>query len=129
MFFKKWDIVVIAGFFAAAAIAWLIYQNSFADKPAKAEIYYYAARVMTVELDTGVDKTFSIPQNEHVIFHQYKDGSICFEESGCPDKICVNAGRIGTIGQSAACLPNGIILKIVPKNGRSEDDLDAVAGN
>ena len=32
------------------------------------------------------------------------------------------------VGQSAACLPNGLVLKIVPLNERSEDDLDIVVG-
>jgi len=43
---------------------------------------------------------------------EVKDGRIAFIHSDCPDKVCVNTGFIGTPGQSAACLPNRVILII-----------------
>ncbi|HYE68792.1 MAG TPA: NusG domain II-containing protein, partial [Anaerovoracaceae bacterium] len=73
--------------------------------------------------------TFSIPQDENVIFHLYQDGSIAFVESDCPDKVCIHAGKLKMTGQFAACLPNGIVMKIVPEKERSEDDPDLVIGN
>ena len=114
---------------AAGLISFLIYQNYASDKRAVAEIYYYSELAATVDLNTGVDQTFTIPQDENVVFHLYPDGGICFEKSDCPDKVCVHAGRLHTVGQSAACLPNGIILKIVPGEMRNGDDMDIVVGN
>ena len=64
-----------------------------------------------------------------MVFHLYKDGSIAFEESDCPDRVCIHAGRLKTAGQFAACLPNGIVMKIVPEKERSEGDADIVIGN
>ena len=49
------------------------------------------------------------------------EGRVRFEESGCPDKICVHTGWLSRAGQSAACLPAGIILRV---EGREEDGLD-----
>lgn len=126
-FFKKTDIIVVIAIVLLSISFWLTYNYCFADKPAKAEIYYDSTLVQTVDLTKGVEKTFSIPQNEHVVFHLFKDGSICFEQSNCPDQICVHTGKIHTVRQYAACLPNRIILKIVSENNQ-ENSPDIIVG-
>jgi len=128
-FFKKTDIIIIIGIIAVSAVSWYLYNDFFGKDRVKAEIYYYSDLVETVDLSMGQDRTFSIPQDENVVFHLYEDGSIAFEESDCPDKICIQAGRLKTAGQFAACLPNGIVLKIVPVKENGDDDLDLVIGN
>ena len=127
-FYKKTDIMIVLAIVIVSLVTWGIYSFIFADKSGKAEIYYESKLVKTVVLDTGVDKTFSIPQNEHVVFHLYKDGRIKFEHSDCPDKICIKSGKLKMVGRTAACLPNKIILKIVPSKDRGEDDLDMIVG-
>jgi hypothetical protein len=127
-FFKKSDIIVILVLLVFAIAFAVLYRLINTDKSAVAEIYYNSELVETVDLNTGIDKTFSIPQDDHVIFHLYKDGAIRFEESDCPDKICVKAGKLSIVGESAACLPNKIVIKIVPKSGYSDDDIDIIIG-
>lgn len=127
-FFRKADIIIIGIILIFSLIFYVAYSHSVEDRPARAEIYYYSLLVETIDLDMGIDKTFSIPQNQNVIFHLYADGSICFEESDCPDHVCVNTGKLKMIGEYAACLPNGIILKIVPAGERADDDIDLVIG-
>lgn len=127
-FIKKADVVILLVLFAVCSAGWLLYQKEYGSKAAVAEIYYKSELVETVDLTKGVDRRFSISQNKHVVFHQYSDGSICFEESNCRDKICIKAGRLKTIGQSAACLPNQIVLKIVAKDGRKTNGPDMVIG-
>jgi len=126
-FFKKTDLIIIISILVVSLITWITYNYIFSEKSAKAEIYYYSELVETVDLGSGIDKTFTIPQDEHVILHLYKDGSIRFEESDCPDKVCINAGKLNTVGQFAACLPNGVVVKIIPADNYSEDDLDIIA--
>lgn len=128
-FFKRTDIIIIIGIIAVSAVSWAVYSHIFADDRVKAEIYYYSDLVETVELFRREEKIFSIPQDEHVVFHQYPDGSIAFEESDCPDKVCIHAGKLRMTGQFAACLPNGIVMKIVPVKEHGEDDADLVIGN
>lgn len=127
-FFKKSDIIVLAIIVIIGVVSWAAYNYFFSNKTAKVEIYYKTTLVETIDLNTRVDKTFSIPQNKHVIFHLYKDGSVRFEESNCPDKICVKTGKLSKVGETAACLPNEIFLKIVPAKNRSSNDLDGVVG-
>lgn len=127
-FFKRTDLLIIMGILMGGAASWGIYHFSFALQQAKAEIYYDSKLVETVDLNSGEEKIFSIPQDENVVFHLYKDGTVAFEESDCPDKVCIHAGRLRTPGQFAACLPNGIVLKIVPAGERNEEDMDLVIG-
>ena len=127
-FFKKTDSFIVIGILCIGILLLLFVPRFMGKDSGKAEIYYKSKLVKTVELNTGKDETFSIPQNPHVVFHLYSDGSIRFEESNCPDKICIKAGKLRRVGESAACLPNGIILKIVPSKERSDDDLDMVVG-
>lgn len=128
MFFKKTDIIIIFVIIAASAVSFAIYRHIASERAAVAQIYYYSELVSTVELNTKTDKTFSVPQNNNVVFHLFDDGSICFEESDCPDKVCIKSGRLRLAGQSAACLPNGFILKIVPKGEYEQNDVDLVVG-
>jgi hypothetical protein len=128
-FFKRTDIIIIIGIIAVSAASWGIYNYAFAEDQVRAEIYYYSDLVKTVELNTGEDTTFSIPEDENVVFRLYQDGSIAFVESDCPDKVCIHAGKLKTVGQFAACLPNGIVVKLVPAKEHGEDDADIVIGN
>lgn len=121
--------IIIAAIILISAVSWGIYTYIFAEDRVKAEIYYYSELIETVDLSSGEEKSFSIPQDENVIFHLYQDGSIAFTESDCPDRVCIHAGKLKMAGQFAACLPNGIVIKIVPEKERSEDDADLVIGN
>jgi len=127
-FLKKTDILIVLAIVLIGIGSWTIYNYTYASKPAKAEIYYKSELVKTIDLHTGIDTTFSIPQNEHVVFHIYKDGNIRFEKSDCPDKICVKSGNLKSVGEAAACLPNEIFLKIVPMKDRSDSDIDMIVG-
>lgn len=123
---KKRDIYLVVGVLIIAAFVYGGYRIYVSNIPAKAEIYYGSELVKTVMLNTGTDERFTVPEDEDVVFHLYADGSICFEESDCPDHICINSGRLHTVGQSAACLPNKLILKIVPMNEHTKDDVDMI---
>lgn len=116
-FFKKTDLIIIIILLVISATAYITYNYLAQGEEAKAEIYLGSELMKTVALSTGENRSFSIPGKENVVFHLYEDGSIAFEKSDCPDQICVHSGRLHIVGQSAACLPNRLILKIVPKNG------------
>lgn len=127
-FFKKTDILVIIAILIIAMISWISYQFILDSHTPKAEIYYNSELIKTIDLKKGVDKRFSIPQAD-VVFHLYKDGKICFEESDCPDKVCIEAGKLSTPGQFAACIPNGVLLKIVSGDNKNNNDADIIVRN
>ena len=125
-FFRKSDILIILAITLIGIISLFIYKYKFEDKPARAEVYYKSQLVKSIELTKGQDMHFTIPQNKHVVFHLEPDGTISFEQSDCPDKICVKTGKLHTVGQTAACLPNEIFIKIVSRDRHGSEDIDIV---
>ncbi len=125
---KKYDIIVILIILSISVFSYIIYQNTNAKDSPSAEIYYYSELVETVALNRGIERVFSIKGKENVVFHLFEDGSICFEKSDCPDKLCIKTGKISKPGQFAACLPNGLLLKIVSTNDDNRD-ADIIVGN
>ncbi len=52
-----------------------------------------------------------------------EDGRVRFTHSDCPDKVCVHTGWLSRAGQTAACLPAGVLVRV-----EGEDTVDIVAG-
>ncbi|HBL84616.1 MAG: hypothetical protein A2Y17_10805 [Clostridiales bacterium GWF2_38_85] len=120
---KKTDIIIIALIILFGIAFWFLYNNIFSTKGAVAEIYCKSELVRTVDLTEGKEYSFSIPEEPDVVFTVYADGSIAFTESDCPDKVCINTGRLYRTGQIAACLPNQIYIKIVNPDESEAPDL------
>jgi hypothetical protein len=127
-YFKKYDLFIILFIFIISFLSWFFYQYFISAESPRAEIYYYSKLVKTVDLGQDKERFFSIEENPNVVFHLFEDGGIRFEESDCPHKLCVKAGKLSRVGEFAACLPNGIILKIVPSNNKDRE-VDIVVGN
>ena len=125
-FFKKTDIIIITVVIAVAGGIFLYNTLTASKDGAVGEIYLGNQLIRTVSLDDGKDMTFSVEERPAVVFHLHEDGSIEFEHSDCPDQVCVETGRIRVPGQSAACLPNQLILKIVPLGEDGYDENEVV---
>jgi hypothetical protein len=127
-FFKKTDIIIIVAIILFCIAFWVIYNNLFAATKVKAEVYFGSELIYTIMLNEGVSKRITIPQHENVVLQQHEDGSIAFIDSDCPDKICIKTGRLSKVGQTAACLPNKVFVKILPIGNRDNDDIDIIIG-
>lgn len=126
-FAGKRDLLLIAAVAAAALLLFAFMNNAVGKAGAYAEIYYKSRLVRTVALDEGAEESFSIPELPEVVLRLYGDGSIAFVESDCPDKVCIHAGRLRLAGQTAACLPNEIYMKIISAKGDA-DAPDLIVG-
>ena len=51
-------------------------------------------------------------------------GGVYIHDSPCKEKICVNMGRISTVGSWVACLPNRVFVRI---EGTAQKEVDGVA--
>lgn len=123
---QKRDVIVVFVLLLMAVVFYTGFLRKNKAAPLRAELYYGNERIKIIELNTGEDKRFSVSQNENVVFHLYADGSICFEESDCPDQFCVHAGKLRQLGESAACLPNKMILKLVRAEEYEADSVDLI---
>jgi len=50
-----------------------------------------------------------------------RDGAVAFLSSDCPDKTCVHTGFLSRPGQSAACLPNRVVVRVIAGKGEALD--------
>lgn len=123
-FVKRLDIILIFALIITAVAIHFFYQESKNELSSQsAHIYHDGILVKTIDLTEQKNYTFSIEQVPEVIFHVFADGSIKFEQSNCPDKVCINMGSIRSVGESAVCLPNNLILKITGDDAKQKADI------
>lgn len=105
---------------AVLLISLVLFFGSFTSEKLQAELYLDGERVSTVELYslTG-SETMTLGDCELLI---EKDG-VTFISSDCPDKLCVNRGKLQKAGDAMACVPERV--SVVLKNAKG-NEVDAV---
>ncbi len=126
-FAAKRDLIIVGVIAVIGFLLWFLVNGTEGKTGAYAEIYYRSQLVKTVSLSEGKEESFSVGELPNVVFHLYGDGSIAFIESDCPDKICIRSGKLHLAGQTAACLPNEVYIKIVSAQ-KDPDAPDLVVG-
>ena len=76
------------------------------------------------EYSLDEDTEIRIGDNEKYNLLLIKDGVAQISEASCPDKLCVNQGKISFDGQSLICLPNKVVVEV---KGGEQSNYDAVA--
>jgi len=64
----------------------------------------------------------SIPVKDGTIKIRYDKNGAWVESSPCPDKICVHQGKITKPGETAACVPEKVLLAIEEPAKEAEHD-------
>jgi len=75
-------------------------------------------RISLTNLSEPIEFDIDGKYHNHIRAEQ---GRIRFVDADCPDKVCVQTGWLDKAGQVAACLPNGVLVKIEGSAG----DIDA----
>lgn len=88
-----------------------------------AQIFYNDNLVKEVDLSGKNPQEIVLAQVPEVLITYDGKGNIFFATSNCPDKVCVNAGKLSSPPQMAACLPNKVIVKVVSKKDNKEVDV------
>lgn len=109
------------GILLAAVAIWGEYTFLYSGPAQQAIIQYDGKTVKTVSLSENQE--FSLTEDPTVHF-RVKDGAIAFVNASCPDKICEQTGFLSKSGQTAACLPKKVLLKVV---GPDKHDVDTIA--
>ena len=114
---KKGDIFLFLTILIILLI-WLI--GLLMSSPCKAVIYIDGTVYESIELST-VTESYVIEVNGTSV--QVEKGRIGFIFSDCPDNTCIKSGFLSKSGQTAACVPNGVVITLI-----SSDAPDGVTG-
>lgn len=120
----KSDVLLIAAILIAAGLLYLVF--TFVVKKQGEYVQVKVDGNVICELDLSVDTVKTISgynggSNEIVI----KDKAVYIKDADCPDKLCVNMGKISKTGETIVCLPHRVVVQITgsEKNSSSIDSL------
>jgi hypothetical protein len=69
----------------------------------------------------GENRSFS-PEGRPAVRIEVRDGAVGFVSSDCPDKTCIHSGFLSLRGQTAACLPNRVVVRVLAEGGKEALD-------
>lgn len=116
---KKGDVVLIVSLGLICVLLFALPLFS-ADKAAVAAVWHNGEKIQEIDLST-VNESYELTVGGCVLL--VEEGSIRFSDADCPDKLCVRSGKLSKNGDTAACVPNKVVVVI--ENG--EKSFDAVA--
>jgi len=103
--FEIISIVVIV----AAVLIWIfISKNEM--KTGFYALIHSEGKVTRISLD--INKTYTISSSEGMNVLTVENGYIYVSEADCPDKICINQGKINKTGETIICLPHELVVEI-----------------
>lgn len=120
---------IIAVIFLVSVTA-LMEMNPGEPNKKTAEIYQDGTLLYTIDLNTVTDSyelTVTGDNNAYNVI-LVEQGQISMKEASCPDKLCVHMGKIHNASLPVTCLPNKVVIRIVPDtdNGNDIDTPDAI---
>lgn len=124
-YFRLSDLLVVGLVLLFAVMSFLLAFPFDKSENLSCEIAVSGRVVKTVDL-SQVSETYSytVEGKLPVTLEVSRDG-VRFLEADCPDKLCVNMGKITREGQSVVCLPAQVSIRIV---GTGSPELDALVG-
>ena len=108
---KKYIGVFIVVAVAALCVAWIFLQDKVTVSGNVAEIRVNNEVVQKLDLNKDTRITLQGKNNITLVI-VVDNGSVYVESSECPDKICVNKGRISKEYETIVCLPAKTIIEI-----------------
>lgn len=118
------DFLLFAMIIACAGLIWLRFAMLQTDQ-IYGEIWQDGECVERIELADSYHNmiTRSGRTTEYTI--EIDGKRMRFVNSQCPDHTCERTGWISRVGDTAVCLPNRAMIKIVRADGSSDGDVDA----
>ncbi|MDO4270051.1 MAG: NusG domain II-containing protein [Eubacteriales bacterium] len=118
----KWGDFVIIGavlLLAAALAAALLWQA--AGDRLYAEVWQDGVLLERVRLSDNTDRVIEVDGHNTVVL---SGKTARMQTADCRDQVCVRTGTLTRVGQSAVCLPNRVLVKLVGEKA----EVDAIAG-
>lgn len=116
---KKGDVIIIAvlSLLCAALFALPFF---FRSEKTVAVVFLDGEKKEEIDL-SEVQSGYTLKVNGCVL--SVEKGKISFLEADCPDRLCVKSGVLSKNGDTAACVPNKVVVRIENK----KESFDAVA--
>lgn len=76
----------------------------------------------TSVLDLSEDRSLVVEGRTGELTVIVQDGTLRVGEAECPDHVCEQTGRVSYSGEVVACIPNGVIIRVL---GGESDEFDA----
>ncbi len=118
---RKNDIILAAVLVLVAALIWLFI---YLTRTEGASVLVTVDGKVYGEYPLDTDAEIRIGDQDAYNLLVINDGKTQIAEASCPDKLCVNQGKICFDGQSIICLPNKVVVEVT---GGEQSDYDAVA--
>lgn len=74
-----------------------------------------AWRVNLADITSRQTHKFAVAEGSLTVTAE--SGKACISAADCPDQICVRTGWLTSAGQTAVCLPNKAVLKVISVDG------------
>lgn len=108
---KKVISIILITAIAVVCIIWIIFSNMTGVKGATAVIKVSGETVCTLNLNENTSVNID-GKNDIKLKIVVEDGFVYAESSECPDKICVNKGKISKTNENIICLPAETVIEI-----------------
>lgn len=120
----KWgDFVVFAAIIAVACVIWIRLAMMQTDQT-YGEIWVDGEQYQQIKLGEGLQKTIILEGRVSEVKIEIDGEQMRFIASECYDHTCERTGWISSVGETAVCLPNRVMIKIT---GSTDSGVDAVA--
>ncbi len=107
---KKQDVILICALLTVFSLIYFIF-TLFTKDGSYAEIRYDGKLIGAYSLSE--DRKIEIENSNTLII---ENGKIFMEKASCPDKHCINMGKVSMEGEQIVCLPNRVTVKIKGEN-------------
>lgn len=107
---KKGDFIVAAGVLLLSFLLILLLRVLPNAKEGKTVFAVYGDNKISSSLSE--DAEFEIKNNDITLKVRIENGQAYVTYADCPDKICVNTGRISRAGERIICMPAGVCIYI-----------------
>ena len=116
------DVIFLAILLAVVTVFLVVYERTGTRADAGA--------CVRVTVDGSVYGTYALGEEQEIPIVQdgvttnvltIRDGRADMTEADCPDKLCVQRGRIDRGGQTVVCLPHGVVVTV---RGGKESGVD-----
>lgn len=125
-----WDILPLALILIVlAAGVWRLFAPLYSEGHLVVVITVDSKEYCQVDLsDVESPYELIVPVGDKEVVVHITPESACINESPCPDKLCVNTGKLTKSGQSAVCLPMRVSVSLVTQDTSPDNTPDAVVG-